>query len=462
MNLDRVRERRTLMLRIYSSHGDRFCDGLSRRSFLEIGAFSGGLAMGGFSFADLLRTEHDAGRTGSHKAIINVFLPGGPPHQDMFDLKPEAPREIRGELRPIRTSVPGIEICELFPRLARIAEDYAIIRTVVGATGDHYSFQCFTGRTHQRQPPGGWPSIGSVLSKLHGPVHPGVPSFVGLSPRMGHVPWSDPGGPGFTGPAHAPFQPNGAGSADLTLDGITLERLRDRAALLSSFDRFRRASDSAGNMEGMDGFQRQALGVLTSSRLADALDLEQEAPAVRDRYGRGTPDKQDDGGPKLLDQFLLARRLVEAGVRCVTLAYSRWDWHGDNFGSARYHMPMLDQGVSALIEDLRLRGLDKDVTVIVWGEFGRTPQINKDGGRDHWPQVSCALIAGGGLRTGQVIGTTGKHAEAAKDRPVHFQEIFATLYHALGLDPLHTTIEDLTGRPRFLVDTEYRPIAELV
>jgi hypothetical protein len=437
---------------------NRFCDGLTRRNFLQIG----GLALGGLTMPDILRAEAQAGIRASHKAIIMVFLPGGPPHQDMWDIKTEAPAEIRGEFKPVKTNVPGIEICEHFPRLAAMMDKLVVIRTIVGADGDHFSLQCYTGRTKRRQPPGGWPALGSVLSKLHGPVHSAVPPFVGLAPKMGHMPWADPGPPGFLGIAHAPFRPEGPGKADMVLNGVTLERLNDRQALLASFDRFRRQADASGLMEGIDAFNQQAFGVLTSSKLAAALDLEQEDPKVRERYGYGVNKLRDDGGPRTLTQFLLARRLVEAGVRCVTLAFSRWDWHNANFQQGREDMPALDQAVSALVQDLHQRGLEKDVSVVVWGEFGRTPKVNKDAGRDHWPKVSCALLAGGGLRTGQAIGATNRLGEEPKERPVHFQEVFATLYHALDIDPNRTTLPDLTGRPQYLVDDDHQPMRELI
>ena len=446
------------MLTLPGEGQGRFCDGISRRNFLRIGA----LSLGGLALPDILRAQAQSGAL-SKKAIIMIFLPGGPPHQDMFDLKTEAPSEIRGEFSPIRTNVPGIQICELLPRMAGMMDKLAIIRSVVGATTSHASFQCMTGWDPRgNQPSGGWPALGSVLSKLRGPLDPALPPYVGLAPKMGHVPWSDPGKPGFLGPSHAPFLPNGHGKGDLILNGISLERLRDRRALLNSFDRFRREADASGLMEGFDAFTQQAFGVLTSSRLAEALDLEREDPKLRDRYGRGTAANQLDGGPKLLDQFLLARRLVEAGVRCVTLAFSRWDWHSNNFKRGREDMPMLDQGVTALVEDLHQRGLDKDVSVIVWGEFGRTPKINPSGGRDHWPQVSCALLACGGMRTGQVIGSTDRLGAEAKDRPVHFQEVFATLYQNLGIDTGKVTVPDLSGRPRYLVESQYKPIPELI
>jgi hypothetical protein len=290
-----------------------------------------------------------------------------------------------------------------------------------------------------------------------------MPPFVGLSPKMGHMEWSDNGAPGFLGVGHAPFQPNkGGGKEDMVLNGLTLDRLTDRKGLLASFDRFRRDLDSSGMMTGIDSFNQQAFGILTSSQLLDALDVEKEDARTRERYGKGDPSNRDDGGPKLMEQMLVARRLVEAGARCVTLAFSRWDHHGDNFGALRQDLPLLDQGLSALIEDLRLRGLDKDVSVVVWGEFGRTPTINKDAGRDHWPRVSFALLAGGGMPHGQVIGSTDRLGGEANERPVQFGEVFATLYQRLGIDVNKVTVPDLSGRPQFLVENGLQPLRELI
>jgi hypothetical protein len=432
-----------------------FCDRMSRRGFLRIGS----LAMGGLAMSDVLRAEAVSGSR-SHKAVIMVYLPGGPPHQDMFDLKPDAPAEVRGEFKAIKTNVPGIEICEHMPRLAAMMDKLVPIRTIVGATGDHYSFQCLTGRSHRRQPSGGWPELGSVVARLQGPMSPATPPFVGLSPKMQHTPYNN-GKPGFLGAAYAPFQPNGEGKDDLVLQGMTLERLGDRKGLVSALDNLNRTVDSSGMMDGMDAFQRQAFGVLTSSKLSEALDLEKEPRVLRDRYGYGTERHQGDGAPRLMQQFLMARRLVEAGVRCVTLSYSFWDFHGQNFAGARGDLPLLDQAVSALVNDLHDRGLDKDVSVVVWGEFGRTPKINAAAGRDHWPNVSCALLAGGGMRTGQVIGATDRTAAEAKERPVRFEEVFATLYHRLGIDTSTATVNDLSGRPQFLTD-HWPPMRELI
>jgi hypothetical protein len=447
------------MLTIYGQK-NRYCDGISRRSFIKIGM----LGMGGTTLGlpEILRAETRAGIRSSHKAVINIFLGGGPPHQDMWEIKTEAPKEIRGEFKPIATRVPGIQICEVFPRIAAMMDRFVVIRSVVGSTGQHDAFQCMTGWEHQSLSTiGGRPSMGSAIARLHGPVDPSVPPFVGLASRTSHVPWSDSGKPGFLGPAYAPFKPDGPGMADLTLRGITREQLGDRRRLLGAFDDLRRELDINGMLQGMDANTERALGVLTSSRLLEALDLNREDPRVRQHYGDGKPYQyQYDGSPTVNDHLLIARRLVEAGVRCVTLSYGRWDSHGENFKLVRDHGAKLDQGVTALVQDLENRGLLDDVSVIVWGEFGRTPQINGSAGRDHWPQVSCALMAGGGIRAGQAIGATNRLGEYAKERPVHFQEIFATLYHNLGIDPETTTITDPSGRPQHLV--EYPVLPELV
>ncbi|MFG0334094.1 MAG: DUF1501 domain-containing protein [Maioricimonas sp. JB049] len=435
------------------------CDHQSRRAFLQIG----GLALGGLSLPQILQAEQAAGTGSSRKGIIMIFLPGGPPHQDMWDIKMNAPREIRGEFTPIQTKVPGVDICELFPRLASISDKLSFIRSIVGASGSHYAFQCLTGHHSRNQPPGGWPALGSVLSKVYGPKDPAVPAYVGLSPKPRHAPWGDNGQPGFLGVAHAPFTPHGEGKGDMVLNGVTLDRLDSRKTVLSSLDRFRRDVDQSGMMDGLDAFNQQAFGILTSSRLAEALDFEREDPAVIERYGRGEDRLQSDGSTRLLTNFLVARRLIEAGVRCVSLSFSRWDWHGNNFGRARQDMPMLDQAVSALIEDLDQRGMLDDVSVVVWGEFGRTPKINSNGGRDHWPRVSCAMMAGGGMRSGQVIGETNRLGEYPVSRPVHFQEVFATLYRTLGIDVGQVALPDLQGRPRYLVEQNaYGAMPELI
>jgi hypothetical protein len=446
------------MLTIYgqAQSAGVFCDGLSRRNFIKIG----GLAMGGLSMPQLLRAEAANGIRGSNKAVIMVYMPGGPPHQDMYDIKMDAPSEIRGEFRPVSTNVPGIQICEHLPRLAKLADKYAIIRSMVGAKDRHESFQCMTGRLNERNPPGGWPEFGSVISKLQGAIDPALPAYVNLSPKMRHSPYNF-GKSSFLGFGHTPFMPLGEIKGDMVLQGITAQRLQDRRRLLSSIDHFRREIDRSGAMSGIDSFQTRAFDLLTSSKLLEALDLSREDAALRERYGKGTDKEQGDAAPRLNEQFLLARRLVEAGCRVVTISYSFWDWHGSNFRIAKENFPDFDQALSALIEDLDNRGMLEDTTVIAWGEFGRTPRINKDAGRDHWPNVSCALLAGGGMRTGQVIGATDRDGGEAVQRPVTFKEVFATLYHNLGINAATTTVPDPTGRPHYLVEDSTAPISEL-
>ncbi|MCA9035452.1 MAG: DUF1501 domain-containing protein [Planctomycetaceae bacterium] len=445
-------------------HGQkmRYCDGVSRRSFLKIGGLSMG-AVGGMNLSTLMKVQAASGVRGSDKAIINIFLGGGPPHQDMWEIKTDAPREIRGEFSPIETNVPGIQIGECFPKLAAIMDRLVVVRSVVGCSGAHDAFQCLTGWDRRSiESIGGRPAVGSVLGKVFGPKDPGIPPSVALADTTRHVPWSEPGGPGFLGSAYQPFRPNGGGMDDLTLNGVTLDRLADRRALLSSLDGIKRNVDASGMMDGMDSFTEAAFGVLTGSKLADALDLSKEPAEVRARYGDGKPYQyQYDGAPTCNEHILLARRLVEAGVRSVTLSFGRWDSHGKNFDLVRDHGGKLDQAVSALVLDLEERGMLDDVTILVWGEFGRTPRINDGAGRDHWPQVSCALMAGGGMRTGQAIGATNRLGEYAALRPVNVQEIIATAYHNLGIDVMNTTLADPTGRPQFLVDIR-EPMRELV
>lgn len=451
------------MLSIYGKP-TRYCDGIARRGFLRIGGFTMGSVVPA-SLSGLMRAQAASpGRSAlDRKAVINIFLGGGPPHQDMWEIKTDAPSEIRGEFQPISTAVPGIQIGECFPKLAAIMDRLVVVRSVVGCDGAHHAFQCQTGwRRRDLDSIGGRPSMGSVVSRLRGPVDPGIPATVALAARTSHVPWSEPGSPGFLGSAHQPFQPNGNGMDDLTLNGITLERLADRRTLLTSLDQLKRNADVTGQLSGADAFTEAAFGVLTSSKLAEALDVSKEPEEIQARYGTGKPYQyQYDGAPTCNDHLLLARRLVEAGVRSVTLSYGRWDSHGANFDLVRDHGGKLDQALSALVLDLEERGMLDDVTILCWGEFGRTPRINPKAGRDHWPQVSCALMAGGGMRTGQAIGATNRLGEYAVARPVNVQEIIGTAYHNLGIDVMNTTVDDPTGRPQFLVDVR-EPMKELI
>ncbi len=431
----------------------------SRREFLKIGA----LGMGGLCLPGLLKAERAMGIKTSHKAVIMIYMVGAPPHQDMYDLKMNAPKEIRGEFKPTSTAVPGIQICEHLPKLASIMDKLVPLKSVHGSpSGDHDSFICYTGRTVQNQPPGGWPSIGSNISRLLGSVTPSVPPFFGLAPHAGHPPYGSPGHPGYLGVAHAAIRPAGPVKKDMVKNAINEFHLADRQSLLTRFDQLRKENDARTTSDSLDAATRKSMEILTSSRLVDALDLSREPTRVRERYGKGDANNYGDGAPRNMEHFLMARRLVEAGARVVTLNFGRWDFHSSNFSECKNtHFPLFDHGMHTLITDLHERGLDKDVAVVAWGEFGRTPQINKDAGRDHWPQVGGGLMAGGGFKTGQTIGATDRIGATITQRPIHFGEVHATLYHHFGIDYRNVTLPDYSGRPHYLVD-DWQPMSELL
>jgi hypothetical protein len=417
-----------------------FCDGVSRRDFLKVGA----LGMGGMSLPGLLQAENELGSSSSQKAVIMVFLAGGPSHLDTFDLKEDAPSEIRGEFASIPTKVPGIRISEYLPGIASQMDQCSIIRSIADAHNDHSSFHCMTGRPKNGpQPVGGWPSMGSVLSKVQGD-HLGTPGYVDMGGGIK--------GGGFLGTAYAGFNSGGKGRYDMARQSNMKEiRYASRKGLLQNFDRFRRDCDSTGMMNGFDAFNRQAFDIITSERLAKALDLKNEETKTVERYGNDCKN------------FLLARRVVEAGARFVTLTTGGWDTHQKNFSSLRdSRLPNLDKGVSNLIQDLRDRSMLDDVTVIVWGEFGRTPKINGTGGRDHWNRVMSVLLAGGGMNNGQVIGASDPKGGEPSDRPVYLGEVFATLYQNVGIDVSEEQLKDLSGRPQYLVDNDMMALPELV
>jgi hypothetical protein len=449
--------------------GYRYCDGVSRRDFLRIGGLSLG-AYGCLSLADIHRAEAATGKRG-HKAVINIFLAGGPPHQDMWDIKSDAPADIRGEFKAIKTKVDGIEIGEVFHRTAAMADKFAFIRSVVGSVGDHDGYQCMSGWSRRSLPgQGGYPALGPAAAKVLGPIDRAVPVSVGLAPPAQASTWSENGSAGFLGAGYASFLPNnmgangasGSGYDVIKLKDMTLNRLQDRRRMLNALDSTRRDLETNILVKDRDASNAAAFDVLTSSKLADALDLSRESSKTRERYGTGKPFNYTyDGVPTNNEHLLMARRLVEAGCRVVSLSFGRWDSHGDNFTLVKDHGGKLDQCMTALVDDLEQRGMLDDVTVIAWGEFGRTPKINKEAGRDHWPQVSCAVMAGGGMNTGQVIGSTNRLGEVADERPVHFQEIVSTLYHNLGISVEGDLVEDRTGRPVHLLERE-QPLPELV
>jgi uncharacterized protein (DUF1501 family) len=456
--------------------------GIGRREFLTAGA--AGLV--GLTLADLLRAEAASGNTSSVKAIINVHLDGGPPQMDMIDPKPDAPAETRGEFKAIATKVVGLQVSELMPKVAGIADRFAFVRSLVGSAGAHDAFQCQSGfPAKDLQSLGGRPAVGCVLAKLRGSPRDTVPPFVDL--MQGRPLVRNSARPGFLGPTYNPFRPDlsrlfarelepgmkkelAAKGADHTIrltlvDGLSPDCLSERTRLLAALDGVCRDLDAGGTMEAMDRFTRQAAAILTSGRFAAAMDLGQESPRVLERY---TPSGASAGERFYTSEdatsarkLLLARRLVEAGVRCVSVSFSDFDTHARNFPRMRQLLPIVDHALHALVTDLEERGMLQDVSVVVWGEFGRTPRINKDGGRDHWPAVGPALLAGGGMKVGQVIGSTDRHAGAVVSRPVSYQDVFATLYHNLGIDPDATTLIDPNRRPQHLLD-QGQPIRELV
>ena len=458
------------MLTILGNKHQQFCDGLSRRSFLRIGS----LGLGGVSLAGLLRAESQSSQPSPDKSVIMIYLPGGPTQHETFDPKPHASREIRGSYQPVNTRIPGVQFCELLPKLSQISDKFSVVRTLIGMKNRHESFQCYTGRpggrSEDQEPGGGWPGLGSVVSAVLGPSATGMPPYVDAAPKMRYAPYNNNGEhgtekvswPGFTGLQHTPFALESEVQSDLVLNGIDLSRLDDRRALHAAFSRFQ----SQVPVDGVDTFQQQAFGMLSSSRLAEAMDLEKEDPHVRERYGKSQATHPRFGGaPQSPQHLLLARRLVEAGVRCVTVAFGAWDWHANREGTIEYlsgkYLPLFDHALAALLQDLDDRGLLGNVSVVVWGEFGRTPRINAKGGRDHWPATQSVLLTGGGMQGGRIIGSTDRNGGRPVDRPVHVQEVFATLYRNLGIDVNNVTIPDLNGRPHYLVEANRQPIAEL-
>lgn len=433
------------MLTFYGK-SNAYCDGVRRREFLRVG----GLAVGSLTLADLLRLEAAAGPRATGKSIINIYLPGGPTHMDTFDLKPDAPKEYRGEFRPIATTAPGLEICELMPRLATVGQHFSVIRSVVGMRNEHSPRQSDSGWSERDlRSIGGHPGIASVMAKVLGSSqttpHGVAPTSVDITG------WTRPG---FLGQTFAAYRPDSIGRSNLRLNGnVTLNRLADRRSLLKELDRLRSDIDRSGMMDAVDSFTGRALDLVASGHLAKVLDLSNEDPRTVERYG--ITQRRD------LDRFLMARRLICAGVRCVALSWGGWDTHGNNFQTMRKQLPALDTALTALIEDLDAHGRLDDTIIMMSGEFGRTPRINGNAGRDHWPAAAFFFLAGGGFRHGQAIGSTDRLGRVPQDRPVHLQHIFTTVYKQLGIDPDSVQLRDPNGRPQYLV-AERQVIHELV
>ena len=460
------------MLRFTSGGAFSNCTGFSRRSFL----CAGSLGITGLSLPELLAAEAAAGNVGSRKSIIVIHLDGGPPQMDLIDPKPDAPIDLRSPFGPIGTNVPGLQLTELMPQCAKIADKLVFLRSLVGSDGKHHAFQCLSGyKEAVLRAVGGRPALGCVVNHLLGTPEDDVPNFVDL--MQGRPLVRNSARPGFLGPGVKPFRPDISDrwkreleegmkgelarlgddhKTELNLiSDLPVSRLDDRLQLLRNIDRFNRDLDQSGGMDAMDHFTKQAYRILTSGAFAGAMDIDQEADNVIAHY---TPKIEPNGqqsytseGPDAALKFLLARRLVEAGVRVVTVSLSDFDTHSDNNSRMAHLGPLFDFGFHALVTDLESRGMLDDVTVLAWGEFGRTPKVNKKGGRDHWPRLSMGMMAGGGMKGGAVLGATDRVAGEATERPIDYADVVATLYHHLGINP-NTIVHDPTGRPHVLMD----------
>jgi hypothetical protein len=440
------------MLTLWDAKQTAFCDRIARREFLKVGA----LTVGGLTLADLCRLQAQGSARRSAKKVIMVWLNGGPSHLETYDLKPDAPLEVRGEFRPIQTTVPGFEMSECLPLQARMAERLAVVRSLVFANPNHDRSLNFSGFPDQQKRP----AFGSLVSRLRSQESDRL-HYVSMVSRHPEQPYLEE--PLYAGAEHKPFRIDDDGTVqDLELPpGLTVEQLTDRKQLMMAFDRLRRDVDVKGEFKALDRFHRQALEIVTSPGVRAAFDLSQEPAAVRERYGKlETHPYSRTILTWIPEKLLLARRLVEAGVSVVTVSVGQWDHHEDIFRTLRWQLARLDKALCALLTDLHERGLEEEVAVVVWGEMGRTPRINKDAGRDHWADSGYVLFAGGGLRMGQAIGATNAYGEQPRTRPVGTQNVLATLYHLLGIDPA-LTVPDFQGRPRNLVD-ERDLISELL
>jgi hypothetical protein len=437
----------------FISRGYRTCDGVSRRTFLTVGS----LALGGLTLPGLLRLR--AAQKSSEtprRSVILVWLAGGPSHIDMYDLKPNAPAEIRGEFKPIKTNVPGIVIGEHLPHQARIMDKLAILRSASHTNAGHGmgAQWMLTGYQPTIEVNDNiYPSCGSVVAKMRGPNEPGLPAYVNL-PRVLNL-----GKAAYLGASYNPFAPDndpnspGFQVRNLKLPGrVDASRLHRRRELLQDLDHIRRDIDTRGDMHGLDTFYRDGMEMVTNTKAQNAFDIHKEAPTLRDRYGRND----------LGQCCLLARRLVEAGVTFVTIqAGGGWDTHANNFRELQDKLlPKYDLAVAALVSDLYDRGLQNEVLVMTMGEFGRTPRINPQAGRDHWPGAMSILYAGGGLKMGQAIGTTDSKAEYPTSKTATPGCVLSTMYHVLGID-YHHSFYDQAQRPMAILN-EGEPIADLI
>ncbi|MCC6509525.1 MAG: DUF1501 domain-containing protein [Pirellulaceae bacterium] len=450
------------MFRIEAGSTRKYCDGLSRRSFVQVGV----AGMASVGLADILRAQEASAavnHTRKDTAVILIWLDGGPGHMDMYDMKPEAPVEYRGIWRPIRTNVPGIEITELYPQQAKVADKFSIVRSLHHGSGDHFTAGHYMltsrGGASGGDTPGKYPSLGSIATKVCGPRRPGMPAHVAvpyassIGLRPGYF------GANYLGLEHNPFEPQGdpnsqnfqVNNLNLT-SGLTVERLEDRRSLLNKFDSMRKVIDNTHSVEAFDRFHQKAFDLVVGTEGRKAFDISKEDPKLRDRYGRHTWGQST----------LLARRLVEAGSTFVTVHFGGWDHHWDLKKGYENYLPKVDSAVATLLDDLSQRGLSERVLVMLCGEFSRTPRMN-DGGnggapmsmgtpaRDHWGQAMFCLLGGAGIQGGRIVGSTTSKGETPKDRPLTPSDLHATIYHVLGVDPKINFLNH-SGRPVPAID----------
>ncbi|MFN0053547.1 MAG: DUF1501 domain-containing protein [Planctomycetales bacterium] len=433
--------------------GFRRCDGVSRRQLLQIGAPVLGLGL-----ADLLRLEArgEAAPATGQKSLIVFWTDGGLSQQDTYDLKPDAPAEYRGAYQPIASTAPGILLGERLPCQARVMDRLSLVRSVHHENGihaplAHWMQTGYFGPTLARNA-AQKPSLGSVIACAQGARAPQMPAYVSI-PKAEAFGYQ---GAVYLGKAYNPFEvgadPNAADFKvpNLSLPaGLTVQNVGSRRRLLGAFDTLRRDLDDSGVMQGLDTFKSQALEMVTGDRVRDAFDISREDPRLRDQYGRH----------RYGQSALLARRLIEAGARCVNINTGNWDHHNDIVKGLDEHLPPLDRAIAALVEDLDARGLLGDVLVYCVGEFGRTPRINGHAGRDHWSDCFSVMLAGGGLAGGRVVGASEKQGGGVRERLVTPLDLLATIYHTLGI-PLDTHYDDSSGRPTSIVGGG-KPIQEL-
>jgi len=434
---------------------ERNCEGTSRRSFMRIG----GLSIGGLSLAGLLRAEATAkaaGQAVNKRSVILIWQAGGPSHIDMYDLKPDAPAEYRGEFRPIATRVPGIDISEHLPHQAQVMDKLAIVRSAFHTNAGHGmgSQWMMTGYQPSLEVNDNiFPSTGSIVSRMLGPVQPGIPAYVTLPRKVSFA------NAAYLGASYNPFSPDndpnndGFAVRNLKTPGqVKTDRLGRRQGLLKELDTIRRDIDTKGDLVGLDTFYRDAMEMVASDKAQKAFNVQDEDAKLRENYGRND----------LGQSCLLARRLVESGVRFVTIqAGGGWDTHGDNFKQLKDNLlPKFDRALAALVQDIYDRGMQNDVLVMAMGEFGRTPRINSGAGRDHWPGAMSVVFAGGGLKMGQAIGTTNTTAEYPTSKPYSPGCVLSTMYNALGINYKHV-FYDQANRPLPILN-EGKPISELI